>query len=263
MEIAPFGSEVNIKNVPHLECSHYDILGEKHRKMEMYWSNEIRDKVKDIGFKRIRRYLDSDMGKISSQRSSIDPGQDEHSVKLRLVGEAVGLSKLLGMPIAIKRTGKGLAPGNKDRENLVEQYLFMRQLEIDSKKLLPSEVQKHFKFCPVYGVIRHPSGTDEQYYEWLIMEHIKNTDYRAQWVFDIEQGKSRMLGFNKAGFDAKEHPWLVESFGLSKQKPTWHSLQMKLYNMGLKVSDLAGRNVLWTQDFMGQKSYTVIDQRKK
>jgi hypothetical protein len=257
-------SEVNVRRLPELESTHYDYLGENFRKMEVYLSDEVRDQIQKIGWGNLRHYFEYDLPEIASGRSSIDPHDyDDYSQKLRRVGEAEILSRRLNTPIAVKGTGKGLPPGHKDREDLFQQYQFMRRLQLDSQRLLPAQIKEHFRFCPVYGVMRYPNGGIEQYQEWLIMAKVGEGQENGHWVRDVEQGKPRAQGFSNPGFNPEAEPWLVEAFGLNRTKPTWHDLKMKLVNMGLPVSDLAGRNVLWTKDRDGNKDYTIIDQRKK
>ncbi len=234
---------------------------------EMYVSDEAKDIIRKIGWKRLRRALEEEFHNIDEDpqgEQSIDPGKDdEQARKQRTVNRlSEELEQSLGVPIAIKGTGE-YASNNDNRESLTRQFVRMRTLEAAMPKALSPEQQAIFKVCKVFAVINYKVGYPKGDQEWLIMERVPN----AQQVKDVKYGSGS--GESDIGFDPKEHPRLAHLFG-EKSIRTWQGLKKKFYEHKLELTDFnksnffgytgTGRNILWNLNNNGEKVYTLIDQ---
>ena len=258
---------------PSLDYIHYLTGDGREIHFEMYLSTEARDLMKKLGWKKIRQLLEQEIARVHNDpfgQTSIDNTKDDpRSQKLRSVnslGEEV--EQLVGMPIATKGTGKGLEPegkvlvtkgGYSTRENLLEQYVDMRHFQIKSQLVFNDAQKAVLEFCPVYAAVRYPVDTPEKYQEWLIMKRVVNGQQVEDHVCRGPQYYNHGREF--LGFDTREHPDLAEAFDVLYRD--WNSLFWRFNGneMGLRVSDISGRNVLWTLKPDGRKFYTIIDQR--
>ena len=164
---------------------------------------------------------------------------------------------MVGRPVAVKGTGRGLTAGHEDREDLLKQYLLMRQLQVDSETCLTPSQKDLFTFCPVYAAIRAPVQRIEGNQEWLLMARVVNGEWTKDRGYFAEYGPA----VAQEGIDPDTDYELMRAFNLYNFNATWKEFGKRLRKQGLYVKDLAGRNVLRSIDEKGKKHYTIIDQK--
>lgn len=192
--------------------------------------------------------------------TSIDPHVLESEFQGRRAVNSLqeDIQSLVRLPVAIKSTF-GPEKGYFRREDLVDQFIFMRELQFRARECLLEQQRETIEFLPVYGVIK----TREQ--DFLIMKRIEGGT-------EIADCRVRFLSYGWPGsgdpdyepaFYAKDHQDLLEAMGLRNtavEPIRWRYITQHLGNqLGLRLHDLAGRNVLYYQEEDRQK-YVVIDQ---
>lgn len=198
------------------------------------------------------------------------------------------LERELGVPIAIK--GSGALPWNdKGREDLVKQFIFMREKQKEWEKL-PEYIKNIISIDDVYAVSRQEIPDEKKYEELLIMERVPDAKQVKDYALKpkLEEGnfikkyisKIKNIFDNKKilGFRIDDHPLLAhiieteledhESFiRLSKKDSElcyeWSTLENVLKSKGLDLTDLAGRNLLYSEDDIKDRHYIAIDQRDR
>lgn len=251
--------KVTVTKHPEVESTQYSIEGSADDpSVEIYISDEARKW--GLGFRQLRELALGEVGRIQSDpfgQTSIDPAKDEAEARrLRTVNHlSDSVQALISVPIAIK--GNGFDSNAIDKENLLLQYTNMRYLEVSARQKLTPEQQAILSFAKVYGAFS--IGTEE----FLIMEHVKE----AQRVRDyaIIVGKKLQLAFSS--HDDKElvhvFPDLERKVGFFRTKYVlWRDITEKLSAiLGVKLNDLAGRNVLKQLQPDGKWKYIIIDQK--
>lgn len=238
---------------------------------EMHLSDEALQMTRASGWDEVRTLLEQDMEKMRRKPfgrwRSLDPKRkDPNFRRLRAINRASRrIEKILQTPVAIKSPGVG--PLTKlEHENLTEQYLLMRKLSISAEKL-PDDVKEILAVCKMYGVIRisvernlATEGIRPPYYEWLIMERVENgkqMDEDDVGVFSVTKNENlinTLKPYAREKFPIKILPEGFRYFYLE--------FQSILKDLGLEVTDLAGRNILVTKLPDGRLHYTVIDQSR-
>lgn len=249
---------VAIERNNDLECSRYVIDG-RDLPIEIYISDELRNaglsfkKLKEFGIAELKRIRDEPFGE-----TNIDPHVSENFAREQRAINRIrdDIQSLIGDPIAIKSStpeGNRINMGG----DLIDQYLFMRKLQIVSGETLTAEQKRVIEFLPVYGVVRVGNVG------FLIMKLIK----RGQEIKD-EPVPVTPIGWGygypefEPAFSAPEHKELIDVLrlnyfdGLMKWSYVCSALGRAL---GIRLHDLAGRNVLCSRNGASKK-YTIIDQ---
>lgn len=253
-----FGN-ITVDRDTRLQFTHYKVADST----EIYISDELR--VMGVSFKRLKDFATEELQRVTIGPfgdTNIDPHSEE-----KFARESRAINKLsceiqaqLQVPVAIKslipELDEGL--GAHLREDLVEQYLFMRNLQFVSQEKMNQRQKEVIEFLLVYGVIRCGNS------EFLIMKR----------VVDAHEISDKLVPFRSCGwpgsgdpdselaFEASEHPELMAVLfdeaisGLV----LWRDIGQAFYQLlRIKLPELAGRNVMFNVE-NGRKKYHVIDQ---
>src|SRR3990167_5843679 len=254
------------------ELDYYHYLKGKDSSVnfDMYLSAEARKLMTQLGWKRIRDLFQIDIEYINNKpfgARSLDPTRELNEAQIRRSINKVSdeLQKVIGIPIAIKGTGKIVNPVyewefNRVREDLIGQYLRMRQLQVEARTVLTDEQKRIIELLPVYGVIKYPIETKEKYQEWLIMKKVVDGKMVKDVPYVMAMPGARPEDSIKYGFDDDKYSELAGALGL-RRHPLWSDALRSLRSQGLSISDLAGRNILEQMTPSGGKRYTIIDQK--
>lgn len=231
--------------------------------IDVYISDELRNfglpfrKLKELAVAELDRVRNDPFGE-----TSIDPHVSEDSFRAQRAVNRLEdkLQALIGKPLAIKSSVSSQGNFYK-REDLLDQYLFMRQLQLRAQERLTNRQKATLEFLPVYGAIRVGNQ------EFLIMKYIEGAN-------EIEDHTLRFLShgwmgsgdpYFEPGFSASEHRDLLEALGndyVGHGCVRWRHISFALSEiLGISINDLAGRNVLYYQDGKSNK-YVIIDQPK-
>ncbi len=254
---------------------------------EMYMTDEIRREVGEKGYGIVRKLLEEDMRSILLDpygERSLDPDKNERTAqRLRTINAAISeLEQLIGRPLCIKGTGRDTYLQDPDRENLIFQFDVMRELALRNPHIT-EQTQKELGFSPirfadVYAAIQYPIHKDPEKWadphdvqQFLIMERVPN----AKRVFEV--GKRYAVatlgwGGNNSGvetvygFDSTGHPRLA-AFCHARSRDEFvmfDEVQRQLRILGISnASDVAARNVIYSDAPPNQRNYVIIDQRPR
>lgn len=252
---------VSVERNNELGYTHYNVF-KTDGPIDVYISDELRNfglpfrKLKELAIAELDRVRNDPFGE-----TSIDPHVYEDSFRAqravnRLEDE---LQALIGEPLAIKSSVSSQGENFYKREDLLDQYLFMRQLQLRAQEHLNDRQKATLEFLPVYGAIRVGNQ------EFLIMKYIKGAN-------EIEDHALRFLTLGwmgsgdpyfEPGFSASEHRDFLEALGNDYVRHgcvRWRHISFALGEiLGISINDLAGRNVLYYQDGKSKK-YVIIDQ---
>lgn len=239
---------------------------------ELLISNEASDLLQESGKVETKHRLKQAIHQIIEQpygSRSIDP---HHSRKKGKKGRSVNLlsaelERKLNLPLAIKGSAQ-FSPGHPGRENLINQFIYMRKLQKEWEQL-PEYIRNILHICKVYAVIRHAVNDKRKTQDWLIMERVPNAQ-------SAEDGGSIIEDRKEFGFVADQHPRLEEVINKEINDPflkrkvrspytdnicyKWQTLKQALEKAKLHLSDLSGRNVLYTSAVPSERQYIIIDQ---
>jgi hypothetical protein len=212
---------------------------------ELLVSEEILPKIRKIGWKKVRGWFEEDIQAINEDfknTKSVDAQNKTSRRKVSLLSKR--LEQVFGLPAVVKQNGK------ESNENLVEQFVYARALQ---KKwaLLPKNLKQVLEICPVYMAVKIKVEAGNKYF--LVMKKVQNAKQINDYPINLRQ---------ELTFNAQEHPTLAELFGIKKGLIRWSSVGYFFEErFGIKLVDLAGRNVLYdSKTPKTQRSYTIIDQ---
>lgn len=246
---------------------------EANVEFELLFANEASDLLIRSGKARTKKEIKSEITRVRRNpagSTSIDPDKDRLREYRSINAASEELEERLGIPLAIK--GFPSTSTSTFREDLLAQFIFMRNLERQWQHL-PDDVKKVIRICKVYGAMRYRMPGTRKYEEWLFMERVVN----PQRVEDERMG-TYPSGGRAYGFEIGEHPNLaaiVETYvndfsgksGMSYNNKIcfeWPLLLKALRKAGLKLSDLAGYNLLYDQNLQRRdRNYVIIDQRDR
>lgn len=239
--------------------------------VEIYISDELR--MAGLSFRELRDIVRVELQRVIADpfgATSIDPHVDDSELRARrsvnrLAAEA---QVLIGHPLAVKSVYEQQEDNADDgisssgREDLIAQYLFMRQLQLVAQRRLDERRRAKIEFLPVYGAVR----VGEQ--QFLVMKYIKGArEIRDRVVPYRTQGGWPGNGepISEMAFSGLEHPGFVQALGFSypPEIVRWRDVGDLFEEMlGIHLHDLVGRNVLYYQH-EGEMRYVVIDQKPK
>ena len=253
---------VLVEHNDELRFTHYlvkDVRGSGNT-TEIYISDEL--KGFDLSFKKLKEFAFIEFPRVTTDpfgETSIDPHVSESFARSQRAVNRLkdDVQNLISEPIAIKSS---VGIDRVLREDLIDQYLFMRQLQLTALERLTQKQKEIIEFLPVYAAIRLRDQ------DFLVMKKIDE----AKEIKDQEV-PYRSFGWPGAGdpdtelgFSASEHRILLEVLGIRCLSETalWQDVAFKLREiLGIRSHDLAGRNVLEHQSREGKK-YVVIDQTR-
>jgi len=280
-----------VKHNSRLKAIHLEDVRTKtdthERPFEMWMTDEIRKEVGEKGYGIIRKLVEKDFRSILLDpygERSLDPDKNEETAqRLRTINAAISeLEQLIGRPLCIKGTGKDTYLQDPDRENLMFQFDVMRELALRNPHIT-EQTQEDLGFTPirfadVYAAIQYPIHKDPERWvnphdvqQFLIMERVPN----AKRIFEV--GKRYAVatlgwGGNNSGvetvygFDSKEHPRLADFCHASSRDEfvMFDEVQRQLWILGIgNASDVAARNVIYSEAPPNQRNYVIIDQRPR
>lgn len=199
---------------------------------------------KERGWKRNRAALQYGIGEIFLDpfgENSLDPWKADPVRQMKTsINRLPDFFNDIHVPVAIKANGVGMPiQGSWIRgslsDDLHDQFLYMRELELKSRAILTPEQSSVVEFCPPYALITFPDDEIGER-QILIMKRIMD----AQPIDELSQ-----------------HPTLTSALhGIS-----WTEINMYLQTIGLPVGDLGSENILYTEDEIAsdKKHYTIID----
>lgn len=244
-----------------LQYSHYTVKGDIP--VEVYISNEMRGL--GLSFRNLKRLARAELSRVDSDPfgdTSIDPHlTEDFAQEQRAVNRLVdSVQELVGQPIAIKSAVA--KPGSYLREDLIDQYLFMRELQLRSQERLTEEQRTKIGFLPVYGAVR----VGEK--DFLFMKYIQGaSEIQDQEIAYPNYGwmgsgdPDTEMAFSRAKH--KDLLKVMDFEGPFKGSIRWRHVTRELGIMiGMRLHDLVGRNVLFYQE-EGVRKYVVIDQVRK
>lgn len=240
-----------------LRCTHY-MLKDRGEAVEIYISDELKEM--GIGFKKIKELTVFEIERVNSDpfgTTNIDP-----RVQTSLVRGNPAINRLsfktqtlLGLPVAIK----SMPLSTSIDENLIEQYLFMRQIQLRAEVVLEDNQKEILEFLPVYGVVKIGDQS------FLLMKQVEG----ATEVEEI------IVPFLSHGWMGSGDPYTESAISRTKYADLFEVLRMgcfdglvrcrhireNLQNMlGVKLGDIAGRNILFTKIEGGKRKYYILDQ---
>lgn len=237
-----------------LNYTHFSVKHSLMDSTEIYISDEVINS--GVALKKLKNFVATEIERVKRDPfggTNIDPHVEiQKSIEYpRAINRFLGeICAVVGQPIAIKRSGLG--------EDMIDQYLFMRELHFAAEKSLTKEQKAIIEFLPVYGAV---SLKDE---DFLFMKYIKG----AREIADTEI-PFRSYGWPGSGdpytelaFPIAKHRNLVRALGFSDSNKLlrWRDVaQTFKNNLGISLYDLAGRNVLEYQSAKARK-YVIIDQ---
>lgn len=249
---------LSLERNSELGYSHYLVEGGS---LDMYVSDEIRQL--GLPLRRLRDLAEVEFDRVTRDpfgRTNIDPHADEEFARNRRVISRLeeGIQAEIGLPIAIKSV---VADEDGEKEDLLDQYLYMRTLEVASGTRLTERQKAVIEFLPVYGAVR----TRDQ--EFLIMKHVRGgTEIEDQTITTQSMGGWGSSGDSatEPAFSGKEHNDFLQAVLKRRRCPAkpvrWRHVAMELgETMGMPLRDLAGRNVLVFSEG-DQRKYAIIDQ---
>jgi hypothetical protein len=212
--------------------------------------------LRELGIAEIQRVNNDPFGE-----TSIDPHVSEPFARAQRSVNRLrdDIQNLVTLPIALKSSYQ-TANTVQHREDLLDQYLFMRRLQVQSQARLSPEQREVIEFLPVYGAVR----IGDQ--DLLVMKRVK----------DAKEIEDRRVPFRSYGwpgsgdpdselaFSSLQHVEFLEALGHDTSNMIgpvrWRTVTMRLSEMmGIPLHDLAGRNVLYTEAEEHRK-YFIIDQ---
>lgn len=245
-----------------LKYTHYTLHGNSAEPLEIYIADEL--KMTGLPFKRLKRYAIRELRRIKSDslgETNIDPHVSERFARSRRAVNCLRerIQGAINLPIAVKSSVESQKDSDLEKEDLIDQFLFMRELQFASQMRLSDKQKKVFGFLPVYGAIR-ADGQD-----FLIMKHIMGaTEIQDREVPFITHGWAGGGDpYSEYAVAISEHKALLEAIGFdlpSAGSVRYRYITSELSSLlGMRLHDLAGRNVLYHSDG-GKRKYVIIDQ---
>ncbi len=212
-----------------------------------------------LSFKKLKEFATSEFSRLENDpfgKTSIDPHVSEDFTRSRRAVNhlSAAIQAVIRYPVAIKSSIRG----REAEQDLIEQYLFMRELQFAAEERFTQSQKEILECLPVYAAVK--IGTRE----FLIMKRI----------LDAHEIEDQLVPYLSLGWPGGDDPIHEEAFSASYHKDflkalglkstsgyvKWRLIERELGQiLGVQLYDILGRNVLYYQNG-GRKKYFIIDQ---
>lgn len=244
-----------------LNYTHYALTGSSAEPIEIYLADEL--KMAGLPFRRLKEFVISELERVESDpfgETCIDPhvSNPEAQSKRAVNHLREGIQAAITLPVAVKTSFESQDDPDVRKEDLIDQFLYMRELQLVSQERLSNKQKTILEFLSVYGAVRVGSQ------EFLIMRYIAGATETEDIVVPYQT-----YGWPGSGdpdseyaLRASGHRDLLEAIGfkLPPEILRYRYIAGMLSGiLGMPLYDLAGRNLLYYSEGESRK-YVIIDQ---
>lgn len=245
----------------NLRYSHYTVSDSITNLVEVYITDELR--MAGLPFRELKRLAAIELKRIKDDpfgETSIDPHVSDADARAQRAVNRLreSIQEAVTFPIAVKSSVESERDTYYGKEDLIDQFLFMRELQFVSQERLSDEQKALLEFLPVYGAVK------SNVREFLIMKRIVGATEIHDVVVPFQTYGWAGSGDpdSELALVTSEHEDLIEAIGfkLPPKLLRYRYITMAFNEvLGVYLHDLAGRNVLYYSE-NGNRKYAVIDQ---